>query len=95
MIDYALRRLTRRQEQVLLFIADFLRDRGYAPTCRDICAHLGATSPHAALAHRRALERKGLLEMEHYRGRTLRLTAKGHDETRALRSEAEARRQCG
>ncbi len=95
MIDYALRRLTRRQEKVLLFIDEYQLAHGYSPTCRDICAHIGASSPHAAISHRRALERKGMLEMQHYRGRTLRLTDKGREHARALRAEKLAREQMG
>lgn len=87
--------LTRQQGRVLVFIDDYLIERGYAPTCRDICAHIGAVSPHAAISLRRALERKEMLEMQRYKGRTLRLTDKGKDEARCLRAEAEARRQLG
>jgi repressor LexA len=94
-IDYAQRRLTRTQERVLLFIANYMSERGYAPTTRDICAHLGAVSPHTALGHRKALERRGLLEMIRYRGRTLRLTAKGKEHAATLREEERVRRAVG
>lgn len=92
MIDYALRRLTRHQERVLLFIDDYARERGYPPTCRDIAAHLGAVSPHTAICHRDALARKGMLRMERYKGRTLQLTDKGKERAAALREEERVRR---
>jgi repressor LexA len=43
--------LTARQEQVLAFIRECLRDNGYPPTVREICGALQLSSPSTVHAH--------------------------------------------
>lgn len=68
---------TKRQLEVLRFVAAHRRSEGYAPTCREICDHFGWASTVAAVSHLRALERRGLVQRVVGIARGLRLTAKG------------------
>ena len=53
--------LTERQKQILTFIRDSLRQRGVAPTHREICEHFGYSSYGTVHKHLKLLERKGFL----------------------------------
>ena len=53
--------LTERQKQILTFIRDNLRQRGVAPTHREICEHFGFSSYGTVHKHLKLLERKGFL----------------------------------
>jgi repressor LexA len=64
--------LTDRQHQVLSYIRDSIRDRGYPPTLREIGAHMGIRSTNGVNDHLRALERKGYLTREDMKSRALR-----------------------
>lgn len=55
--------LTERQNEILLFIANYIGNIGYAPTVREIAAHFGFTSPNAAKKHIEMLHKKGYLNM--------------------------------
>lgn len=66
-------KLTKRQEQVLDLIRDYIRDTGYPPTRAEIAAELGFRSANAAEEHLRALARKGAIEMVPGASRGIRL----------------------
>lgn len=51
--------MTKRQEEVLGFIEDFVKERSFAPTLQEICDHFGFKSPNAASDHLKALAKKG------------------------------------
>lgn len=53
--------LTARQQKVLDYIFDFIEENSYAPTLRDIGAHMGIHSTFGVTRHLDALERKGHL----------------------------------
>jgi repressor LexA len=53
--------LTRRQKQILDFIRESVRDRGVAPTHREICERFGFSSYGTAHKHLKLLEGKGYL----------------------------------
>lgn len=66
--------VTQRQQQIL----DFLREKqvnGATPTLREIASHFGFRSMNAARTHVQALRRKGLLENERRRARSLRVVS--------------------
>ena len=48
--------LTERQEKILHFIRQSIRDRGYPPTLREIGAQMGIRSTNGVSDHLRALE---------------------------------------
>ncbi|MCL6621659.1 MAG: transcriptional repressor LexA [Syntrophobacterales bacterium] len=68
--------LTERQRQVLAFVEEFRRTRGYPPTVREVAAHFGI-QPRAAADHLEALKRKGYLHREPGRSRGLTLAGRG------------------
>lgn len=75
------------QKRVLKFIAQSVRDRGFPPTLREICDHIGATSTHAAYQHVLGLVRRGLITKSATKSRGLALTEAGRDELVYLKAE--------
>jgi repressor LexA len=67
--------LTRRQQQILGFIAEYLDSEGFPPTRSELSAHFGFRSPNAAESHLRALARKGVIQLERGRSRGIALTS--------------------
>ena len=64
--------LTDRQRDILEFISQSIRERGYPPTLREIGVHFGIRSTNGVNDHLRALEKKGYLEREDLKSRALR-----------------------
>jgi len=64
--------LTIRQRQVLDFIQSARQSAEASPTLREIAAHFGFKSSRAAADHLDALKRKGFLQSEPGKARTLR-----------------------
>jgi SOS-response transcriptional repressor LexA len=62
--------LPRRQREVFEYISRFYREKGYAPTMRDISADLGFASRSSAHTHVRVLEEKDFVERVVRRGVT-------------------------
>lgn len=56
--------LTERQRDILNFIRDFQRQRGVAPTHREICDHFGFSSYGTVYKHLSLLEKKGLIRRD-------------------------------
>jgi repressor LexA len=68
-----MRELTKRQKEVLSFIADYLRKHSYPPTIREIADHF-EMSVKGAHDHVTALRRKDQLKHADKRPRTIELT---------------------
>ena len=66
--------LTKRQEEILDFIVERVRDEGFPPTLKEIAGRFGLASPNAARDHVLALERKGFLKRTGEKSRALSLT---------------------
>ncbi|MEO8205599.1 MAG: transcriptional repressor LexA [Chthoniobacterales bacterium] len=66
--------LTDRQEEVLGFIRDSMRQRGLSPTCAEIQSRFGFSSPATVSSHLTLLEKKGVIRRETRCGRNIRLT---------------------
>src|SRR6476469_3566272 len=64
--------LTDRQREILDFITQSIRERGYPPTLREIGLHFGIKSTNGVNDHLRALEKKGHLQREDLKSRALR-----------------------
>lgn len=73
----AKREPTDRQREVLAFLADYVRERGGAPSMREIGSAFGITSTNGVNDHLIALERKGLIDRDPLVSRGLRVTASG------------------
>lgn len=56
--------VTERQRDILTFIREFQRDRGVAPTHREICDHFGFSSYGTVYKHLSLLEKKGLIRRD-------------------------------
>ncbi len=56
--------LTDRQRQVLEFIDENLREKGYPPSVREIATSLGLTSPATVHNHLNTLENKGYIKRD-------------------------------
>lgn len=65
--------LTKRQRQILDFVADFKNKNGYAPSYREIGEHFNLNSPATIHAHIKNLEQKGLLKVSHNEARSIEL----------------------
>ena len=65
--------LTDRQRSVLSFIEQQIRQLGYPPTIREIGRHLGIRSTNGVNDHLKALERKGWIQRQDQKSRTLRV----------------------
>ena len=66
--------LTPRQQEILDYLRACFRERGAAPTFREICTHFGFASPATVTSHLRLLEKKGALHRVPGHERTIRLT---------------------
>lgn len=59
-----MRYLTERQRDILNFIRDFQKERGIAPTHREICDHFGFSSYGTVYKHLSLLQKKGLIRRD-------------------------------
>lgn len=76
--------LTKKQRLVLDFIADFLEDKGYAPTYREIAEKVGVSSVSTIHDHVRGLQSKGYLDPQVEGRRSLEPTAKAQPQPSAV-----------
>jgi len=74
--------LTRRQWQVLDFVAGFIRDNGYSPSYEEMCAGLGLSSLATVHKHIWTLHQKGFLVRGPHQSRSLELGARYYQESR-------------
>ena len=68
--------MTGRQRQVLEYVASAVRDKGYAPSVREIGTALGLRSPSTVHQHLTALEQKGCIRRQGDRMRALEVVDK-------------------
>lgn len=66
--------LTPRQQRIVDFIAETVRDRGYPPTVREIGEAVGLTSSSSVHAQLATLERRGLLTKDPTKPRAMALS---------------------
>lgn len=74
-----MRELTERQRQILDFITESITVRGYSPTLREIGHQMGIKSTNGVNDHLKALERKGFLQRDDLKSRTLRPVSLGDE----------------
>ncbi len=70
--------LTKRQEDVLKFIAGYVADRGYPPSYQEIADAFGIASKHGVVRHLEALIRKGYIEKTGTTARSIRIIDKSY-----------------
>jgi repressor LexA len=66
--------LTPRQREVLSFISEHIDINGFPPTRIELSRHFGFSSPNAAESHLKALDSKGVIQLERGRSRGITLT---------------------
>ena len=81
--------LTGRQSEIFDFVSDYVRERGYPPTVREIGEAVGLASPSTVHAHLANLERAGLLKRDPTKPRALELV--GRDKGDGSRAESSVR----
>jgi repressor LexA len=74
---------TKRQQEVLAFIAEYIHSHAYPPTIRDVAEHF-AISVKGAHDHLAALKKKGLLKQGDKKSRTMELIKDGDGEQEFL-----------
>jgi repressor LexA len=85
-----MRYLTERQRDILNFIRDYQKERGVAPTHREICDHFGFSSYGTVYKHLSLLEKKGLIRRDWNQKRGVELVdqEEGRSEARAPQGAA-------
>lgn len=68
-----MKEMTRRQEDVLIFIKKYIAMHGFPPAIRDICEGVGLNSPATVFVHVKNLEKMGLLKTTNNKFRTIEL----------------------
>lgn len=87
-----MRYLTERQRDILNFIRNFQRERGVAPTHREICDQFGFSSYGTVYKHLSLLEKKGLIRRDWNQKRGVELVEDAPSTaTRSGRDEASVR----
>lgn len=76
--------LSKRQRQILDFINDFNREKGYSPSYREIGEHFNLSSPATIHAHVSALQEKGFLKRSHNEARSIELANSSVDWAQAI-----------
>lgn len=74
--------LTRKQEEVLKFVKEFIVSHGYPPTVREICASLGLSSPATVHSHLNQLELKGYIRKNDNKNRAIELLVENEFQTK-------------
>jgi repressor LexA len=54
--------ITKKQIQMLHCIDDFIKEKGYSPSVRDLCSLSGRTSPATVHMYIRSLRAKGYID---------------------------------
>ncbi len=66
-------KLTKRQKEILDFIAEFIDREGYSPSMEEIAAHFKFASLNAVFKHLEALAQRGYLRRDANRARSIEL----------------------
>ena len=69
--------ISKRQRQVLEYIAEYSQSQGYPPSVRDIGEHVGLASPSTVFTHLSSLEQKGYIRKEKDAARAIIILEKG------------------
>lgn len=79
--------LTRRQWQVLDFVAGFIREHGYSPSYEEICSGLGLSSLATVHKHLSTLQQKGFLIRGAHQSRSIEVGPRHQQELRRRNRE--------
>jgi len=76
--------LTARQSQLLNFIRKFTAKSGYPPTVREMADYMEVAFNNGVVCHLKALKKKGCVEWEPNKARSVRLTEEASSQIRGL-----------
>jgi repressor LexA len=62
-----------KQQKILAFVNEYMRENGYPPSIREICKGVGLSSTSTVHAHLETLKKNGLLEKADSKSRGLRI----------------------
>jgi repressor LexA len=65
--------LTKRQKGVYDFLKEFIEEKGYAPSVKELCEHFGKASLNTMHKHILTLENKGLIRRDAKKSRSVEL----------------------
>ena len=65
--------LTKRQDEILRFMKEYIANKGYPPTVREIGSALGVSSPATIHAHLHHLEQKGFIRKDGTKNRAIEI----------------------
>ena len=68
-----MKEITKRQEDILIFIKKYIATHGFPPAIRDICEGVGLNSPATVFVHVKNLEKMGMLKTTNNKFRTIEL----------------------
>lgn len=71
--------LTTKQEQILNYIKEVLRSKGYPPSVREICTAVSLSSTSTVHSHLSTLEKKGYIKRDPTKPRTIEVIDAAHD----------------
>ena len=66
-------KLTKKQQEVLVFIKKYVVSHGYPPSVREICKGMNLSSPATVHTHLKQLESKGIIRKENSKFRTIEI----------------------
>jgi repressor LexA len=66
-------KITKRQKEILDFISEFIELNGYSPSMEEIGEHFHLASLNGVFKHLEALERRGFLQRDSNRARSIQL----------------------
>ena len=64
--------LTARQQEILVWLTEYIRRHGYSPTIRELCLAFQFASPQGAMCHLESLRKKGWVTWQEKLCRTIR-----------------------
>lgn len=68
-----MKKLTKRQDEILNFMKEYIVSHGFPPTVREIGKALGVSSPATIHAHLTNLEKKGIIKKDGSKNRAIEL----------------------
>ncbi len=71
-----MRKMSKRQQRILAYLEEFIREKGYPPSIRQIQEALGISSTSVVDYNLTVLEKRGLIERDRRSSRSIRLTPK-------------------
>lgn len=81
--------LSKRQKAVLESIENYIAEKGYGPTVRDICKDLGLSSPSTVHVHLNSLEKKGFIKRDPLKSRSIVLAHSDEAEEPSTQKQAQ------